>query len=150
MNLLADDGGITGKAAPEEAPGEQDHRFGFRLILGFREEAAVGRRDAEQWKDAWQYTSYVFTIESGQPIHPQQVSRLFRQAIAPATVPKIRLHDLRHTAATLARQAGVPIEVISQWLGHSSTAMTFNIYSHVLPEMQDDALARVEAALSGR
>ena len=119
-------------------------------IAALREQAARQARDAKQWKEAWQDTTYVFTIESGQPIHPQQVSRLFRQAIEPAAVPKIRLHDLRHTAATLARQAGVPIEVISQWLGHSSTAMTFNIYSHVLPEMQDDALARVEAALSGR
>jgi integrase len=119
-------------------------------IAALREQAARQARDAKQWKEAWQDTAYVFTVESGQPIHPQQVSRHFHEAIGRAAVPKIRLHDLRHTAATLARQVGVPIEVISQWLGHSSTAMTFNIYSHVLPEMQDDALARVEAALGGR
>jgi integrase len=119
-------------------------------IAALREQAARQARDAEQWKEAWQDTAYVFTTESGQPIHPQRVSVHFREAVGLAAVPKIRLHDLRHTAATLARQAGVPIEVISQWLGHSSTAMTFNIYSHVLPEMQDDALARVEAALRGR
>jgi len=119
-------------------------------IAALREQAALQARDAEQWKNAWQDTGYLFTNESGQPVHPQRVTRHFLEAIERAAVPKIRLHDLRHTAATLARQAGVPIEVISQWLGHSTTAMTFNIYSHVMPEMQDDALDRVEAAMSGR
>ena len=86
----------------------------------------------------------------GRAYSPTAGGRLFCEAVARAEVPKIRLHDLRHTAATLARQAGVPIEVVSQRLGHSITEMTFNIYSHVMPEMQLDALARVEAALSGR
>jgi integrase len=119
-------------------------------IGALREQAAQQARDAEQWKDAWEDTNFVFTIESGMPIHPERATKRFYEAVERAKLPRIRLHDLRHTAATLARQAGVPIEVVSQWLGHQSTEMTLNVYSHVQPEMQLDALARVEASLLGR
>jgi hypothetical protein len=60
-----------------------------------------------------------------------------------------RLCDLRHTAATLALSAGVPVKVVSEMLGHSSSALTMDVYSHVLPHMQDDAAVRMEALLSG-
>ncbi len=58
-----------------------------------------------------------------------------------------RLYDLRHTAATLALAAGVPPKVVSEMLGHASAAFTLDVYSHVLPHMQDSAAERVEAML---
>jgi integrase len=63
--------------------------------------------------------------------------------------PNIRLYDLRHTAATLALSVGVSPNVVSEQLGHTSAAFTLDVYSHVLPHMQDDAAAKVEAALMG-
>jgi len=59
----------------------------------------------------------------------------------------IRLYDLRHTSATLALTVGVPPKVVSEQLGHASAAFTLDTYSHVLPHMQDEAAAKMEAAL---
>jgi integrase len=65
-------------------------------------------------------------------------------------LPNIRLFDLRHTATTLALSVGVSPKVVSEQLGYTTAAFTLDVYSHVLPHMQDDAAAKVEAALMGR
>ena len=64
-------------------------------------------------------------------------------------MPNIRLYDLRHTAATLALAAGVSPKIISEQLGHASVAFTLDVYSHVLPHVQDAAAEKVEALLGG-
>jgi integrase len=61
-----------------------------------------------------------------------------------------RRYDLRHTAATLALAAGVQPKVVSEMLGHASAAFTLDVYSHLLPHMQDSAAAKVENLLMGR
>ena len=61
----------------------------------------------------------------------------------------IRLHDLRHTHATILLKAGVPVKVVSERLGHSSPAFTMTVYQHVLPGMQADAAAAFSAAVFG-
>ena len=73
----------------------------------------------------------------------------FKPILKRAGLPNIRLYDLRHTAATLALTVGVSPKVVSEQLGHTSAAFTLDVYSHVLPHMQDDAAAKVEAALLG-
>jgi integrase len=75
------------------------------------------------------------------------VQRNFQVILERAKLPRIRLYDLRHTAATLALGAGVPAKVVSEQLGHASVAFTLDTYSHVLPHMQDAAAAQVEALL---
>lgn len=65
--------------------------------------------------------------------------------MAKTTLPSIRLHDLRHTHATIALKAGVPIKVITERLGHEDPAFTMKQYAHVIPGMQADA-ARVVAS----
>jgi len=62
-------------------------------------------------------------------------------------LPNIRLYDLRHTAATLALAAGVSPKIISEQLGHASVAFTLDVYSHVLPHMQEAAALKVETLL---
>ena len=64
-------------------------------------------------------------------------------------LPRIMLYDLQHSAATIALAAGVSPKVVSEQLGHASTAFTLDTYAHVLPHMQDEAAARVEAMLLG-
>jgi integrase len=59
----------------------------------------------------------------------------------------MRLYDLRHTGATLALAAGVPPKVVSEQLGHASAAFTLDVYSHVLPHMQEQAAVKVEELL---
>ncbi len=60
-------------------------------------------------------------------------------------MPQIRLHDLRHTHASLALQAGIPAKVVSERLGHASVAFTLDVYSHVVPGLQEDAAQRIAA-----
>ncbi|MGH9017211.1 MAG: site-specific integrase, partial [Acidimicrobiales bacterium] len=88
----------------------------------------------------------VFAHPDGSPLHPERVSRWFARAVRRTGAPPIRLHDLRHLHATLALAAGVPVRVVADRLGHSSTAVTTDIYQHVLPEMDHDA-ARAVAGL---
>jgi integrase len=90
-----------------------------------------------------------FRTPSGQPISADYLARHFRSTLDLAGVPRLRLYDLRHSAATIALAAGVSPKVVSEQLGHSSTAFTLDAYAHVLPHMQDEAAARVEAMLFG-
>ncbi len=93
----------------------------------------------------------VFRTPSGQPINADYLAKHFRSILDSildlAGVPRIRLYDLRHSAATIALAAGVSPKVVSEQLGHASTAFTLDTYAHVLPHMQDEAAARVEAIL---
>jgi integrase len=66
-----------------------------------------------------------------------------------AKLPRIRPYDLRHTCATLLLGAGENVKVVSERLGHASAALTLDVYSHVLPDMQQGAAERMEALLNG-
>jgi len=90
----------------------------------------------------------VFTSHRGGPIHETKfVGRYFKPLLRSACLPNIRLYDLRHTAATLALAAGVSLKIVNEQLGHASVAFTLEIYSHVLPHMQDTAAKKVEELL---
>jgi integrase len=80
-------------------------------------------------------------------VHPDDISRAWNQAVRRAGVRRIRFHDARHTAASLMLQAGVPVNVVSRRLGHTSPVVTLSIYSHVLPGQGRDAADRLGAAL---
>jgi integrase len=81
----------------------------------------------------------------GQPLRQRKIKVEFRRLLAAAGIRSIRLYDLRHTAATLAVAAGVSVKVISDQLGHASISFTLERYSHVLPSIQDEAAAKVDA-----
>lgn len=81
----------------------------------------------------------VVTDELGQALHPDHFSRDFDQLIRKLDVPRIRLHDLRHTHATLALKAGVHPKVVSERLGHATVGVTLDLYSHVMPAIAKDA-----------
>jgi integrase len=91
----------------------------------------------------------VFRTPSGQPVNADNLAKHFRLILIMAGLPRLRLYDLRHTAATIALAAGVSPKVVSEQLGHASTAFTLDTYAHVLPHMQDEAVARTEAVLVG-
>jgi integrase len=87
----------------------------------------------------WQDNRLVFPQQDGTWWNPPAISLAFRRASERAGVPRIRLHDLRHTHATLLLAAGVNPKVVSERLGHSSVAFTLDTYAHVMPGMQPDA-----------
>ncbi len=91
----------------------------------------------------------VFKTAAGQPISADYLAKHFKSILDLAGLPRIRLYDLRHSAATIALAAGVWPKVVSEQLGHASTAFTLDTYAHVLPHMQGEAAARIEAMLFG-
>jgi integrase len=111
-----------------------------------REQARRQLADHELAGDVWRDSGYVFTTEDGEPLNPDRVSRAFNAAVHDTIMSRIRLHDLRHTHATLMLQAGVHPRVVQQRLGHSSIVITLGTYSHVIKGM-DEAAAEAMAAL---
>ena len=103
------------------------------------EREATGRR--------WQDTGLVFTTTRGTAIDPRNVTRMFHRHLQQANLPHRRFHDLRHTCATFLLSKGVHPRIVMDILGHSSIAVTMDIYSHVMPGPQQEAAASMEALL---
>lgn len=91
----------------------------------------------------------VFSRGAGVPLSPAHVTKTFAALIARAGLPRIRLHDLRHTHATLALQAGIHPKIVSERLGHSSIAFTLDVYSHAIPHMQAEAATQIADLVRG-
>ncbi len=97
--------------------------------------------------ERWQDTGYMFTTGLGTPLDGSVVTHQFQRLLAKAGLSRMRFHDLRHCAATLMAAQGVPVRVAMDTLGHSQIATTMEIYTHVLPEQQEDAADAIDAAL---
>jgi integrase len=72
-------------------------------------------------------------------MHPRNILRLFKNLIKDAGLPEIRFHDLRHTAASLMLQTGIPLLIVSKRLGHAKPSITLDIYGHFMPSLQEKA-----------
>jgi integrase len=96
----------------------------------------------------WQDGGFVLTSEVGTPLEPRNVTRQFKALLTAAKLPDMRLHDLRHSCATLLLAQGVNPRVVMETLGHSQVSLTLNTYSHVLPALQRDAAARMDAVFA--
>ncbi len=91
----------------------------------------------------------VFARPDGTSINPDNFSQAFDRRISRYGLPRIRLHDLRHTWATLALQAGIDVKIVSERLGHASAKITWDVYQHVTPAMQTDAAETVARLIFG-
>ena len=97
----------------------------------------------------WSENGLIFASETGAPLNRHNLTRRsFKPLLKRAGLPQIRFHDLRHTCATLLLTRNVNPKIVSEMLGHSSIAITLDTYSHVLPNMRDQAAAAMEEALS--
>jgi integrase len=91
----------------------------------------------------------VFSRPEGTPIHPDYFSQSFEYAVKRLKLPRIRLHDLRHTHATLGLAAGVPAKVMSDRLGHATVAFTQDVYMHAIPQLEEDAADQIADLIFG-
>lgn len=120
------------------------------VTQSIREHRTRQSAEREAAGESWVDHDFVFTNEVGGPVNRNNLTkRNFRRVLKAAGLPEIRLYDLRHTAATTALAAGVPVKVVSEMLGHASVAITLDIYSHVLPHMQDEAAQKMESLVFG-
>ncbi len=109
-----------------------------------REQSLIER---DQWGSAYTDNGLVFVQEDGLPYHPARLSDLFQRSARRAGLPQIRLHDARHSCATLALAAGIHPKVVQQLLGHASWSTTMDLYTHRVERLQRDASERIEDAL---
>jgi len=128
---------------PKTAKGRRVIALDPGTVEVLKAQAARQLDDQTQADDAWVETGLVFTAENGTALDPESVSRYFRQAVKQSMLPKIRLHDLRHTHATLALQAGIHPKVVSERLGHATISITLDTYSHAIPALQEEAAALI-------
>ncbi len=99
----------------------------------------------------YQDHGFVFAVSNGSPLDWKVVvQRHFKPIAKRAGLPRIRPYDLRHTCATLLLGSGENVKVVSERLGHASAALTLDVYSHVLPDMQQRAADRIESLIFGR
>jgi len=108
-----------------------------------------GAPHRKEWETAWVETGRVFTKENGEMLHPANVTRRFIELYEEIGLPPVRLHDLRHGAATYAHAAGADLKDIQEMLGHSSITITSDTYTSLLPEA-DLAIAEAAARLVPR
>jgi integrase len=128
---------------PKTAKGRRVIALDPGTVEVLKRQAARQLDEQREWDEGWVETGLVFTKESGEALDPESVSRYWRQAVKKALLPTIRLHDLRHTHATLALQAGIHPKVVSERLGHATISITLDTYSHAIPAMQEEAAALI-------
>ena len=97
---------------------------------------------------SWHDHDLIFATIDGKPLNPNNLYRKLNATIKKAGVPKIRIHDLRHSHATLLA-AGQPLKVVSERLGHAKTSITLDTYAHIPPGMQEGAVDALGVILFG-
>lgn len=125
----------TAQGKPKSEAGERQVALDSDNVAGMR---AHRRRKAKERKaagDAWVETEFEFTDELGNPLHPADVTAMFHMICYLAGLPPIRLHDLRHGAATLLLAAGYEMKVVQETLGLSSITIAADTYTSVLPQL---------------
>lgn len=109
------------------------------------------KRQMQRWMQAGvRPTLDLVVTDDGQVLHLDQLLKRFQRSAARVGVPVIAFHGLRHTCAVLALQGGVHPKVVQERLGHASIAMTMDIYSHVLPTMQEQAAETIGDMIWGQ
>lgn len=107
-------------------------------------------RQAQQVHEAgqsWPHHDDVFCTKRGTHLTPNYVPTTFKRLLKKAGLPNMRFHDVRHTAATTLLALGVNPQIVQELLGHTEISMTMDIYSHVLPTMQQEAMEKLRQAL---
>ena len=106
--------------------------------------------DAFEYGCGFQNLNFVIHKEDGSPFCPDSMSQKWRRFLDEHDLPKISLHDLRHSNATALIRAGVNPKVVQQRLGHSDVNITLNTYTHVLPEMDIEAAEKLDSIMLKR
>lgn len=149
QNLTVVDGEpFIGK--PKTAKSKRAIRLDPETVAALREHRSRQATERLACGPAWDHSNdLVFTHADGRMLHPARVSKWFSHRAKRAGLPRIRLHDLRHSYATAALKAGVPMKVVSDRLGHANIAITSDLYTHVDAATDQQAANEVASAILG-
>lgn len=146
---VAADGGLLSIHDAKTVKGRRTIALSDYLITSLRDHEHRQSLEQEWYGPEWNPEQWVFPSEKGTVLWPSNVNRRFRLLRQEAGLSAaLRPHDLRHAMATSWLNAGVPIKVVSERLGHASIAITLQIYGHLLPTMQADAAQKMDAWIS--
>ena len=139
---------------PKTKYGRRMITLGSNTIQKLREHQRLNQEERIEAGIRWQENNLIFPSTVGTPMEQRNLHRDFKSIIKKAGLPDIRFHDLRHTAASIMLNHGVPVIVVSRRLGHSKPSITLDIYGHLIPGMQaeiaeqiDELITPVEIAL---
>jgi integrase len=136
-------------SAPKTAKGRRTIAIDDATVAALAEHRRAQQRIRGLVGDGYVDTDLVFAREDGRPIHPDLFSQTFDRAVAKLRLPRIRLHDLRHTHATLGLAAGVPAKIMSERLGHATVAFTQDVYVHSVPGREQEAADMIASMILG-
>jgi integrase len=134
---------------PKSEAGKRVVALDEGTVASLRGWRKVQLRERLAWGEAWNDSGHVFTREDGAPVHPAALTIQFERLAFAAGLPPVRLHDLRHGAATYALAAGLDIKLVQERLGHSTSTLTRDTYTSVLPDVAR-AAAETAAAMIPR
>ncbi|MER3388541.1 MAG: tyrosine-type recombinase/integrase [Microcella sp.] len=140
------DGHLT-VTEPKTANSRRDIVLTESMVRTLKRHATTQKAERLRAGNQWQDTKLVFTTELGTAVDPRNLLRVFTVAAKTAGITDVGLHTLRHSAATAMLDAGVPLHVVSRILGHSSVAITGDVYGHLVDSTQADAMDQLAAAL---
>jgi len=133
---------------PKSAKGTRTITLPAVVVQALRRHLLGQSRDRELLGTGYSDGDLVCARADGLPISPDNLTRDFTSLLKKHGLPPIRLHDLRHTHATLLLQGGINPKVISERLGHSTVRITLDVYAHSLPSMQEEAARRFDGLLT--
>lgn len=142
----------VGKTYTTGEPKTRGSRRVIRLttaaVEALRAHLSCQLEEMERMGSLYQPGGPVFATEAGTIINPSNLrNRSLKPLLSAAKLPPIRFHDLRHTCATLLLSKNVNPKIVSEMLGHASVSITLDIYSHLMPDMQEKAAEALEDAL---
>ncbi len=136
---------------PKTASGKRKVALTPMAVAALRQHWARQRAARSALGEVWQNLDLVFPNSIGSPLQGTNLLKLsYWRLLAKAGLPRIRFHDLRHTAATLMLVQDVHPKVVAEMLGHTNISITLGTYSHVLPDMQSEATSALERLLARR
>ena len=141
---------VDGKAmdsTPKTESGRRTVPLDASLIAMLRSHEVTQKTERLRAGETWHGEGHVIANELGEPYHPDYFGDRFEDLAGAAKLPRIRLHDLRHTACSLMLASGVPVKVVQEMAGHSSPAITLSLYTHTTPSMGREAGAALSASL---
>jgi len=137
--------GVLAFVDPKTSKSRRTVYFPTGTATALREQRKRQAADRMLAGPAWQDLGLVFYRPTGQPLEPTSIARRLNRVLDAAGLPRVRVHDLRHTAATLHLARGENPKVVQELLGHSTITLTLDTYSHVTPAIHAAAASRMQA-----
>jgi site-specific recombinase XerC len=142
--LVRPEGAEIKFAPPKTKFGKRMLKLGDKSIEVLRNHYESQYKERMACKDRWVESGLIFTTSIGTPIHARNLIRYFKKLLNEAGLPEIRFHDLRHSAASIMLNHGIPVIVVSRRLGHARPSITLDVYGHLIPRMDEDAAQKMD------